>query len=237
MNDTTLTQMKIMVERVVRPVQACIDRKRKMREELLAHVTAVFEEEESQLGDAGAAVARTRERFGPAAELTAQLQATIPRRDRFTRFVETLEAFRPGESTLRRAARHAVMFFVVFGVALLPVFLVKQRFREWPIIPASAVLIFGFTLATNWLRDALYGPAGRSWPRAVAVAGASTLLIPGVTLGLCLIFTGELSSSLQSVLPLLPWALLLAWIPMAITARLTEKELLYRREWDTLQID
>jgi ATP-dependent Clp protease ATP-binding subunit ClpC len=230
-------QLKILVERVVRPVQASIDRKRKMRAELLAHVSAVFEEEHARLGDAQAALTRTQQRFGPPAELTAQLQTTIPGRDRFTRFVEAIEAFRPGESMLRRATRHAVMFLVVFGAAVLPVFLVKQRFREWPIIPGAAVLVFCFTLACNALRAALYGPAGRSWPRAVVIAGVSTLFIPGVTFALCWIFTGEAESSLQSVLPLVPWALLLAWVPVAITAHLTEKELRYRREWDTLQTD
>ena len=45
MNDCTLTQLKILVERVVRPVRASSERKRKMRDELLAHVSAVFEQE------------------------------------------------------------------------------------------------------------------------------------------------------------------------------------------------
>ena len=41
MNESTLTQLKIIVERAVRPVRASISRKRKMREELLAHVSGV----------------------------------------------------------------------------------------------------------------------------------------------------------------------------------------------------
>ena len=45
MNESTLTQLKIIVERAVRPVRASTSRKRKMREELLAHVSGVFEEE------------------------------------------------------------------------------------------------------------------------------------------------------------------------------------------------
>ena len=45
MNDSTLTRLKVLVERAVRPVRASMSRKHKMREELLAHVSAVFEEE------------------------------------------------------------------------------------------------------------------------------------------------------------------------------------------------
>jgi hypothetical protein len=44
MNESTLTQLKIIVERAVRPVRASIARKRKMREELLAHVVGVFDD-------------------------------------------------------------------------------------------------------------------------------------------------------------------------------------------------
>ena len=43
MNESTLTQLKIVVERAVRPVRASFARKRKVREELLAHVSGVFE--------------------------------------------------------------------------------------------------------------------------------------------------------------------------------------------------
>ena len=243
MNESTLTQLKIIVERAVRPVRASISRRRKMREELLAHVCDVFEEESAKLGDEQAALARTRERFGESVELTDQLQASVPRRDSFAQLVEYFEDFRPGESILRRAARHALMMLVVFGAAVLPVFLVQHRFSEWPIIPAAAVLVFCFTFTTNWMRDALYGPAGRSWLRAVLVGGAASLLIPGVTVGVCLTLTGELWSSMKDFLqpdalgiPLLPWAVLLSWVPVTVTAYMTEKELRYRREWESLQI-
>ena len=51
MNESILTQLKVIVERAVRPVRASTSRKRKMREELLAHVGGVFEEECARLGD------------------------------------------------------------------------------------------------------------------------------------------------------------------------------------------
>ena len=64
MNDSTLTQLKILVERAVRPVRASSSRKRKMREELLAHVTSVFEEEVARLANEQTALEGTAQRFG-----------------------------------------------------------------------------------------------------------------------------------------------------------------------------
>jgi hypothetical protein len=63
-NESTLTQLKIIVERAVRPVRASTSRKRKMREELLAHVVGVFEEESANLGDERTALEQTALRFG-----------------------------------------------------------------------------------------------------------------------------------------------------------------------------
>ena len=96
MNESTLTQLKIIVERAVRPVRASTSRKRKMREELLAHVSGAFEGESAQLGDDRAALERTALRFGNPAEVTAQLQESVPASDGITRFWEG----RPGEATL-----------------------------------------------------------------------------------------------------------------------------------------
>jgi hypothetical protein len=74
MNESTLTRLKIIVER---PVRASTPRKGKMREELLAHVVGAFEEE-AKLGDDRAALERTALRFGNPAEVTSQLQESVP---------------------------------------------------------------------------------------------------------------------------------------------------------------
>jgi hypothetical protein len=237
MNESTLTQLKIIVERAVRPLRASFDRKRKMREELLAHVSAVFEEEHARLGDAATALERTRQRFGPPDELTSQLQSTIPRRDAWKRFIESIEDYRPGETTLHRALRHGVLIFLLFGLAVLPVFLVQRRLHEWPIIPAGAILVFGHTLFSNWMREAVFAATGRSWFRGILIAVTSSLLIPAVTFGVILFHSGDARSSLMTVVPLMPWAILLTWVPVAITAYMTERELRYRREWATLPIE
>ena len=77
MNEAILSQLTSLVETAVAPLLASSWRKRKMREELLAHVAAVFEEELARLGDEQAALEQTTHRFGNPAELTQQLQQSI----------------------------------------------------------------------------------------------------------------------------------------------------------------
>jgi hypothetical protein len=72
----------------VRPVQAGNSRKQQMREELLGHVSAVFEEEAARRGDERLALKRTQERFGNPAGLRDQLQGSVPA---FERWVKTMD--------------------------------------------------------------------------------------------------------------------------------------------------
>ena len=51
-----------------------------MREELLAHVVAAFEQEATRLRDERDALERTAERFGNPGELTGRLREAIPAR-------------------------------------------------------------------------------------------------------------------------------------------------------------
>jgi predicted membrane protein len=182
MNESTLTQLKVIVERAVRPVRASAGRKQKMREELLAHVIGVFEEEAAKLGDEQAAVERTALRFGNPAEVTSQLQEAVPARDAVRRYWEG----RPGEPVWRTALRFAwvsgtlALLFAVFllAVASFTVGSVGAWPREALILSLCAVLTIptwmsGLVFLTSFMEKALYGPAGRSWLKvALAVAGA-----------------------------------------------------------------
>jgi len=192
MNESTLTQLKIIVERPVRPVRASTSRKRKMREELLAHVVGVFEEESAKLGDERAALQRTAQRFGNPAEVTSELQETVPARDAIRRFWEG----RPGEPALRTAIRFAWvsgMFALVIAGSLLAVgFSFEVGSFEvgsvdaWPrealIQSLCAVLIIpawlsGLVFLTSFMEKALYGPAGHSRLKVVLVVVGSWLFM------------------------------------------------------------
>lgn len=182
MNESRLTQLKTIVERAVRPVRASTLHKRKMREELLAHVSGVFEEEFTQLGDERAALERTTLRFGTPAEVTGQLQESVPASDRFIRFWEG----RPGESTMRVTFLLAWVSgtFAVFSfvVALFAVGSIRALPVEAPImslcgILAMPVYLSGLAFLTDWMEKALYGPTGRSWRKVGLVAAGSWLFM------------------------------------------------------------
>ncbi len=247
MNESTLTRLKVIVERAVRPVRASAARRRKMREELLAHVVGVFEEE-AKLGDDQAALARTQERFGQAAELTGQLQASVPPSDRAERLAEDFFGG-SGQSALRLAVRFAAAFgalsFVPLGITVL-IHGLRGQGSEWltvarvPSLLApllTAFLSFCGTLLIHGMRQALFGPAGRSWVRAGLVAVAAWLLVPVSSFALCLAVTADIQGSLwEIVVPLLPSNVLAPLALVAVTY-LVNSEWRQDREWARLNID
>jgi hypothetical protein len=247
MNESTLTQLKIIVERAVRPVRASTGRKGKMREELLAHVVGVFEEE-ARLGDEQAALARTQERFGQAAELTGQLQASVPRSDGASRFAEDLFGYGSGQSALQLAATLAalvgVLSLVLLGIAIL-IHILRGEGGEWltvarvPSLLAplwGAFLAFCGTLLTLAMRQALLGPAGLSWLRASLVAAAAWILVPVASFASCLAVMADIQKSLWEVASLLPHGILVPMILVALTY-LVDSECRHDREWARLDID
>lgn len=117
MNDTVLKELKTVVERAVRPIRATLARKRRMREELLAHLMAVFDEEAARCGDEQAALEQAKQRFGDPKELAGQLQQSVPRWDRCRSILETMGCG-PGESAWHLAGKHFLLTLVIYSVAL-----------------------------------------------------------------------------------------------------------------------
>jgi ATP-dependent Clp protease ATP-binding subunit ClpC len=248
MNETTVTQLKIIVERAVRPVRATIARKRKMREELLAHVTAVFEEE-AKLHAESVALERMAVRFGDVGELTRQLQDAIPASDALAYSMESFVGFNMQEPVLRRALRYAVAGGV-FCTCLLAAFilvigLVKGSWREWvtlarlPSLLAPvwmATLIFVATFLENGMRQALFGPGGRSWPRAIAIGLLTWLFVPSLVLAWSIAISGVFVASVLDTLPLfLTGALAPVALVIIVTALISE--IRYVNEWANLPVN
>ncbi|MGO8747831.1 MAG: hypothetical protein ACLQNE_17800 [Thermoguttaceae bacterium] len=119
MNDTTLKELKTGVERAVRPIGATLKRKGKMREELLAHLVSVFDEEAARLGDEQAAIQRATVRFGDPQGLSRQLQESVPWWDRCRAILENV-GYRPSESALHLAAKHFLVAVLAYSL-LLPI--------------------------------------------------------------------------------------------------------------------
>jgi hypothetical protein len=241
MNDTTLTQLKILVERVVRPVRASTARKRKMREELLGHVTAVFEEEARNSTDA-VALDKTHARFGAAEELTAQLQMSMSAGDAIHYYLERLLA-PPGESVWRSAVRHASIAVVgsalIFGAAWSLTarpseFTLGAVFHLGAILASVFLLVLEFYFLVEWMRRAIYEPARPKW--LAWLTGAIALIVFPVTIHLPTdLFSSE--SSLANVAVLLIWfAISMVLLAMAL-AHGADKKLRYQQQWATLPIE
>ena len=77
MNASIDHELAAIVDAAVRPLWATPRRKQMIREELLAHVTSVFEEELAHLDDEQAALDAARRRFGAPSDLQPQLQAAV----------------------------------------------------------------------------------------------------------------------------------------------------------------
>jgi ATP-dependent Clp protease ATP-binding subunit ClpC len=178
-----ISLMKI-VERAVRPVRASVVRKRKMREELFAHLTAIYEQELAQLGDPAAALATAERRFGESADLACELDRALPYYERTSQFVERYVLYRAPETatrySLRLAGHTLVMLLVTLGLVFGGVWLrygwtadVQTLLRVF----AAIVLLtppaqFAVGLAYIKMRDALWGAFGnrKSLGRALALA-------------------------------------------------------------------
>jgi hypothetical protein len=248
MNNATLKELKIVVERAVRPVRATTDRKRKMREELLAHLTTIFEEEVQRTGDERAALDQARRRFGDPRELSGQLQESVPRTDGFSRVVEDILLYRVGESALRHAVRVASLNFSWIGATLAlvpPVLLVRGRTYEilWmqlTLLIAGAVL-FGGTIAlallAHGLRATLFAASSaRSPARAVVYGLLSALVIPLCGLVLIWAATGDFAAG-YAHFRFLCWSVVLAPLALILVARQMADEARYSAEWADLKIE
>jgi len=240
MNESTLTNLKILVERAVRPVRASFARKRKMREELLAHVSDVFEEELARLGEEQMALERAAQRFGNPAELTGQLQATIPAGDA----IDRLLCGQPDESTLRAATRLASWNLALAVIVFIAATFVSGLLSVWPkeaiLFTALCVLLlpaymFSLTFATEWIRQALFEPLRRSRFKATLLIFAwfaiSVALFEGTWF---LSGTGPVDG--DRVWMMLWLAASIPWMPWCL-AHVADARIRYHRQWANLQID
>ncbi len=247
MNDVILQELKIVVEQAVRPVRATMARKRRMREELLGHLTAIFEEEAEKLGNEQAALEQAKLRFGDPRELTGQLQETVPRWDRLARLGDWGQRW-PGESlshfagriTITTAALSAIVMLIV-----LPALVMNGRQNEC-VTTAHVLLVLGvltipLTLGIILLTDGMYRalyrePDVRSWRQAAVYALVSLTFFPVLAFAWYFSLTGDLVTSLAHLrfaccfAPLAP-------VLFAALARQAAESMRHYEEWASLEIE
>ncbi|MFO0849518.1 MAG: hypothetical protein U0871_13325 [Gemmataceae bacterium] len=182
-----MTELMILVERAVRPVRAAPGRKLRMREELLAHLTGIFEEEKARLGDDRAAQTRAAERFGDPAALTAELEDSLGVRDRVAAALDRWFGWRPPETAAGYMARLTSLAFFALLPPVLAIlaagvaFGVPSPFEGLPVLfVVGTADVFLFGLLYYKLRDAMHGApwAARSRRRAAGYAALLVLLVP-----------------------------------------------------------
>jgi hypothetical protein len=206
-----MKDLKIHVEHTVRPVRASNLRKDRMREELLAHLTQIYQEEFARLGDESEAVAQARRRFGEPAEVTRALQASVPGWERilFTRLLPDPKCLllfpfaSKQESVFRWAARWSgpllLLVLIAFLTQLFLVPLVRGRPLPLNVMQFGLAVLLGFSvnvycfpLFLHMIRQALYpkGGGAASWIQAVGCSFLSSLLIVASSFG-CLYLLGD----------------------------------------------
>ena len=190
-----MNEFMVVVERAVRPVQAGPKKLLRMREELLAHLTAIYEEELARLGDEPAARAEAVRRFGDPEALTIELQQSVRWSDRVDARLDRACGWRPGESAARYSARLALLLALLI-LPWLPLALVTAGLRRPhdETVPTTAALlrlfggvfvsvplfVFVLSMLSIRMRDAMFGAFGtpQSWRRVAGLAGLSVLAFP-----------------------------------------------------------
>jgi hypothetical protein len=241
MNESTMTGLKIIVERAVRPVRASNSHRRKFREELLAHVTGVFEEERERLDNDQAALERTALRFGNPAEVAGQLQRSVPAGDRIVQIWEG----QPGGATLWVLLRLAYMASACAPVAACVVVLAAGRVVELPreaiIHVAYAFLglplyLFSLAFLTDCFEKAFHDRARVSRLRVALSACIGLLLMLLFVAGAVL--PGWLTG--LDPLRLVPYASILAAFSVVTALSLAlgcAERRRYHQEWGRLPIE
>jgi len=172
-------RLRIHVERIVRPVRAAERRKDRMREELLAHATAAFQEERQAHDSDDDSVEAVFDRLGKSAELSRELQAGVSWIERLlftgqrgpTRVQRWLYR-KPGESIWHLTARCAVIYGLCLALAMaLPVLCIALFCVEtskiwrvieiWPLFLGIWLWSLGNAVSAEALHRVIWGAVRR----------------------------------------------------------------------------
>ncbi len=210
-----MNELMVHVERAVRAVHAIPARKRRMRQELLAHLTGLVEEEKARGGDEQQALARALQRFGDPADLSRDLQASVPRLERW---LSPLCFRGPDEGGLRYGARIAALgaAIVFVGLNLLPlVFVVAgDKWSDARVGLAILGVITGYVFLSVLLCHGVFRElAGR--PGAASLLRAAAYGMGAVLTGVALVAS---SSVAQPENPLWEFILRYPGNPLAFAA-------------------
>ena len=152
MSDAVPNDLKAHVERIVSPVPASRSRRRTMREELLAHLWAIYDEELGRLGDEEAALREAKQRFGHPAGLSGELQKSVPFLERVF-----LALSQKKENSMWRWLLVLGCVAILVGLGFVFPAIAQLRNQGTQIGIAVTLLIFGLAVAAGGLASLGYG--------------------------------------------------------------------------------
>lgn len=214
-----MKELRVHVERIVRPIRASVLRKNRMREELLGHLNTAFEEERLNAKADTEAIQRAVARLGDPATLREELQRSVPWYERLghVRLPIRLQvddySLAPvyGWRGSARFATEIVLMLVVgapilFGLARLALFsagLNRPIRMDWGngllTIAAMLLMLWASLFITFWLSD-LFGIRKRlaPWSNTPAVIKACfTNLLWTFAIGIFLVLSTHLADRVQ----------------------------------------
>jgi hypothetical protein len=225
MNEAVEKELKVVVEQAVRPVRATMSRKRRMREELLAHLESIIEVESRKPADEQAAMLAAKRRFGDPRELVGQLQQTVPWWDRCCSILENLGC-QPSESARHLAGKHFLAMLLICAVYLPLWLLIHGNLRNLKLEPAelqylAAIVMVGAVLVValfNVILSLILAPLLEKIGPVLVLKRRARILLAG----LC-----GLAVAVGLVLPLFFGAAVLLFL----MARQAVKQWRYQAEW------
>ena len=187
-----MRDLRVYVERIVRPIRGANYRKDRMREELLSHLVDSLNQEGQGVDADEAVVERHLARLGPPEDLRREMQATVPKierllcfpldgRIRWTWFMNYRQR-REGESETGYAFRMAGLLTLLDSVFVWALAFVGWRLVTGQAGPVASILggaglllvyvfliVFCGILAGSAGAHSLWDEKKRSIPKAVAV--------------------------------------------------------------------
>ena len=116
-----LMQMTV-VERIVRPMRVATPRKRKIREELLAHLETIYEQELARNNDPTVALRAAAQRLGNPPDLAREFESDLPLIERVSYRCDRFIGWRAPESVAQWMSRVATRLFLImaplYGLAI-----------------------------------------------------------------------------------------------------------------------
>jgi len=151
-----MKELMIHVEKAVRPLQISQLRRSRIREELLGHLTGLYEEELENGSDSKQAIASAIARFGPATEISGNLRRTLPWYAVVGSYIPLLAPSRSWpESTFRIMMRGwltGILFWVIVGVPWCFVLYASGRRSVGEVaILWSLTAVQGLAMLVSWV--------------------------------------------------------------------------------------